>query len=803
MSTELVNLSGALSEWSGGQISATEVTEILGKAVLGEREQLKSLGISIQEADVKNRLAEKGLKNLTGTALQQAKAMATLELITEKSTDAQSAYAKNSDTLVRRQAEVSAKITEVSEKLATVMFPIFEELVSIADAAANVLTDVADSILYLTDPVSAASKAFDDQTRKVMNLEEELNPLLERYEELSNKSGKSEEEQAELAKVIQRIGEITPGAIEQIDEYGNVLSINATASKEFLEAEKARLEFVNKESIAAIEEEIAGMEGLLRLHKRAVDTGKGGILQLELEPQTIANSREEVAKLSQEIKGAKAELDRLKGIKPEKNKAATDNKPPAPSPTAEERAAAAEAAEKLRKQREKDAEKARKDRERAAEKEIKDLAKKLTKLQEIEEKFIEEARLKKLSEEDRKIAELAAKFDEQIEIAQELEIKKVKGATEQRLALERLKANAIAELEAELFQEKLIRESEKEAEQTAAELEALQKRETEKKEALETIDSEIRQILFSEREIALQETEEHFQKLLLLAQENGIDTGDILIAHRRAQAKINEEFDKKDEEQRVKALAKHAKILAKSFKDTESEIKNAQKALSDAGIESVAISKALTLTQLGFDTASAISSLTKHSEANPANAVSFGAAGIAQFATGLIRIFANIAQAKKILTSTPQKKKGGYHKVTGADDGITYNARYIGSPQSGMLPSTPVVLASEAGAEYFVSNRDLQNPVIANYTRIIDNISKGRTRQFVEGGFNTTNQEETSPTSPTNDNQDAIQSTLIIAINDLNTILERGIVSIIPDDSVIAIRERFNELNELARGSLG
>jgi len=84
ISTELVNLSGALSEWTGGQRSAQEVSNILSKALLGERESLKELGIAINEADVQSRLAEKGLKNLTGEMLQQAKAAVTLELITEK-----------------------------------------------------------------------------------------------------------------------------------------------------------------------------------------------------------------------------------------------------------------------------------------------------------------------------------------------------------------------------------------------------------------------------------------------------------------------------------------------------------------------------------------------------------------------------------------------------------------------------------------------------------------------------------------------------------------------------------------------
>ena len=62
--------------------------------MLGEREQLKSLGISITEADVKQRLLKMGMEDLTGVQLQQAKATATQQLIFEKSTDAQAAFEK-------------------------------------------------------------------------------------------------------------------------------------------------------------------------------------------------------------------------------------------------------------------------------------------------------------------------------------------------------------------------------------------------------------------------------------------------------------------------------------------------------------------------------------------------------------------------------------------------------------------------------------------------------------------------------------------------------------------------------------
>lgn len=124
MSTGIVGLSGALSEWTGGQRSAEEVSTILTKALLGERDGLKELGISISEADVQARLAANGQTELTGAALEQAKAMATQELIFEKTTDAQAAYDKGTAKGIRTQNEMKAMIGEVVEKLVTGLYPI-------------------------------------------------------------------------------------------------------------------------------------------------------------------------------------------------------------------------------------------------------------------------------------------------------------------------------------------------------------------------------------------------------------------------------------------------------------------------------------------------------------------------------------------------------------------------------------------------------------------------------------------------------------------------------------------------------
>jgi hypothetical protein len=72
--------------------------------------------------------------------------------------------------------------------------------------------------------------------------------------------------------------------------------------------------------------------------------------------------------------------------------------------------------------------------------------------------------------------------------------------------------------------------------------------------------------------------------------------------------------------------------------------------------------KASALIQIGIDTARAISSLVAAAQSNPLNGVSFGAAGIAQFASGIIQIVTNVVKAKQILSSpgsTPAASGGG------------------------------------------------------------------------------------------------------------------------------------------------
>lgn len=123
MSQKVIGLSGALSAWSGGQKSAAEVSEILAAAMLGETDSLKSLGIAISAADIDARLAAKGQKDLTGAALEQAKAMAIQELIFEKSTDAQKAFAEGGNEALSATNRFKAGIGELKERIADGLLP--------------------------------------------------------------------------------------------------------------------------------------------------------------------------------------------------------------------------------------------------------------------------------------------------------------------------------------------------------------------------------------------------------------------------------------------------------------------------------------------------------------------------------------------------------------------------------------------------------------------------------------------------------------------------------------------------------
>ena len=137
-STETINAANALSEWTGGQVTVEEAASAVTKAMLGEREELKKLGIKIGEADVKGRLLANGQAELEGNALEAAKAIATQELIMEKSADALAAYAEGGNAALQAQKDLASQTAELKDSLSRTLAPALNAVVDgLGDAAAG------------------------------------------------------------------------------------------------------------------------------------------------------------------------------------------------------------------------------------------------------------------------------------------------------------------------------------------------------------------------------------------------------------------------------------------------------------------------------------------------------------------------------------------------------------------------------------------------------------------------------------------------------------------------------------------
>jgi len=149
------------------------------------------------------------------------------------------------------------------------------------------------------------------------------------------------------------------------------------------------------------------------------------------------------------------------------------------------------------------------------------------------------------------------------------------------------------------------------------------------------------------------------------------------------QKKQDEDLTAKEKEEADKRISQaHAEVDVK-FKIAQ-DIFNSLNSLGEIFIKDQKklekFQKAAALVQIGIDTAKAISHLVVASNGNPFNLLTAGTAGIVQFTTGLATILANMANAKRILSSSGSASSGG-----GGGGGATSSA----SSSSSSAPAQP------------------------------------------------------------------------------------------------------------------
>ena len=188
LTTDALTLANALSEWSGGQISVADATDRVRKALLGEREGLKALNVSILQSDLNARLAANGQSNLTGELKAQAEAQATLEIITEKSADAIAAYEGNMNQALIAQKNFNAATADGQQALADFVNKEVDDFRGVLPVLALLLQDVTEELNGLEEaagdaegPTTGLTVGLLRSIPAVEGLREAFQPLIDSY----------------------------------------------------------------------------------------------------------------------------------------------------------------------------------------------------------------------------------------------------------------------------------------------------------------------------------------------------------------------------------------------------------------------------------------------------------------------------------------------------------------------------------------------------------------------------------------------------------------------------------------------
>lgn len=104
------------------------------------------------------------------------------------------------------------------------------------------MVEIGTNVVRLLDNMVGSSRdlsaSYQEQAGFVDDLTNGTEPLLDRYEELENKTDLSRSEQEELNGIIQRLSDTVPITAQEFDKYGNAIGISTERSREFIDQQR-------------------------------------------------------------------------------------------------------------------------------------------------------------------------------------------------------------------------------------------------------------------------------------------------------------------------------------------------------------------------------------------------------------------------------------------------------------------------------------------------------------------------------------------------------------------------------------
>jgi len=350
LATNTNEVAAALAAYNG--VPVKQASEAVTKALLGERESLKLLGVAIKETDIKQQLMLEGKDKLTGQALMLAKAEATLTLTMKQSKDAINEFSNNMDTAAFQTSELIADAKDLGVELGTALLPIFKDVIvslsglvgwfsdlssegksfiitlgGIVAATPLLITaigSISTALALLTGPVGWVTLAITGitiLTAAVVTLgkkahKEKIEALGDEFGELAKKTGVAEEE---MEKFLE-ISELVAGAIsrnwgagiEEVAYQVGELSKNTGLTREQVVGIGIESEYVSdkqKEILGVIQEQIVE-EKMMKTMREEEAQDLLDIRQIKIDGIKRVAEEKKIAEAEEESSKA-AELERI------------------------------------------------------------------------------------------------------------------------------------------------------------------------------------------------------------------------------------------------------------------------------------------------------------------------------------------------------------------------------------------------------------------------------------------------------------------------------------------------------------
>ena len=145
------------------------------------------------------------------------------------------------------------------------------------------LTDITALMGDTRTEVQKLSDEYVANTREMKGMEDQINPLKARYDELKKQTTLNKDEQNELGSIINQIAELLPSAATEWDKYGNAIDINRVKVEQMTFAHKELLQARNEETINDLQKAFKEYSGLADIYTKSandlqdrIDNSDGG-----------------------------------------------------------------------------------------------------------------------------------------------------------------------------------------------------------------------------------------------------------------------------------------------------------------------------------------------------------------------------------------------------------------------------------------------------------------------------------------------------------------------------------------------